>query len=557
MSRIGTRNKPPETPPPLLERAIGVVSPSWAFKRAQYREALKYVGKAPKPRFGKRVGYDGAGTGRRNNRWGIGATGRDANAVLQMDLPRLRDRCRHLVRNQSYAAQGEQVIRNTVVGSGIFPTVDASRTSRARKNLEGVWKDHMETLAIDPSGAQNIYGLQSSAARAYVESGEMLAVRVWDDDPNLPLPFRITIMESDHLDHLKNEERDGSRIIQGKEYRLSDGRLMAYWLHPRHPGDTGSVRMDPNSQVGTSGVTFSTSVRVPAEDVTHLFEVLRPGQVRGVPLLAPCLIRFGEINDVIDAMLFRLQISQCVVGFVQDISPEAAARTTQVEQPETEDFQPGTIKYLPPGRQMIFNNPPGAPDNFKDWNRASLREVSACLHVTYENLANDLSEVNFTSGRMGALNQWATWDGFRNTTFNPQILDPWWRWFNEAAVVAGIIRPGQQQRALWMPPVREMLDPVKETSALKEKVRAGFINQPEAMKRQGQRDPESTARAQAEWNELMDELKLVLDTDGRLVGASGSSGTSPDTQDDADKKEDEDQGRNRLVASVNGNGTHA
>ena len=89
------------------------------------------------------------------------------------------------------------------------------------------------------------------------------------------MPLQLQLLEPDHLDASKTGEAPGGGfVIQGVEFDAL-GRRRAYWLYPVHPGEVAMVRK-----------ASLVSQPVPASSVLHLFDRLRPGQVRGVPWFA-------------------------------------------------------------------------------------------------------------------------------------------------------------------------------------------------------------------------------------------------------------------------------
>ena len=112
-------------------------------------------------------------------------------------------------------------------------------------------------------------------------------------EDGLPVPLQLQVLEADHLDSGKTEElRDGGFVLQGIEFDAL-GRRRAYWLYPTHPGD---------------GRGALVSHRVPADRVLHLFERLRPGQVRGVPWFAPVMLKLRDLDGYDEAELVRKKI---------------------------------------------------------------------------------------------------------------------------------------------------------------------------------------------------------------------------------------------------------
>ena len=73
-----------------------------------------------------------------------------------------------------------------------------------------------------------------------------------------------------------------------------------------------------------------------------------------------------------------------------------------------------------------------------------------------------------------------------------------------------------------VPPAHEMIDPLKDTTALIAQVRAGFVPQPEAAGAFGY-DFRAAVEMIREANALLDEAGISLDTDPRRVAKSGAA----------------------------------
>ena len=85
---------------------------------------------------------------------------------------------------------------------------------------------------------------------------------------------------------IRTTAEDGGRIVQGIEYDR-DGRRVAYWLHPDHPGDGVLLRAKQYK-----------SVRVPADTVAHLFE-----RQRVQDLIADYVPRIAQEFTAVEAPL--------------------------------------------------------------------------------------------------------------------------------------------------------------------------------------------------------------------------------------------------------------
>ncbi len=276
-----------------IDRAIGAVAPGAGLRRARQRQMMSVLARA----------YEGARQGRRTEGWVTAGSG--ANAEIAPALARLRDRSRDLVRNNPYAAKAVAALVSNMVGTGLLPRARAEDAGIA-KLADRLWSEFAATA--DADGLTDFAGLQALIVRSLVESGEVLVrLRERRVEDGLAVPLQLQVLEADHLDSWKSAElADGGFILQGIEFdRL--GRRRAYWLYPTHPGD---------------GRGTLVSTRVAASHVLHLFERLRPGQVRGVPWFAPVMLKLRDLDAYDEAELVRKKIEACFAAFVTGVQDE-------------------------------------------------------------------------------------------------------------------------------------------------------------------------------------------------------------------------------------------
>ncbi len=479
-----------------LDRIISWINPEAGFKRARHRVATEAL-----------RAYDAASKSRRTNNWK--ATGADANSEAFPALTTLRNRSRDQVRNNVYARRTVQAISTNTVGTGILPTpMDVTRA--AEKRLLKAWNDWAGSRASDFEGLQNFYGIQRLVMRTVVEAGECLVIRRRVQDDNLPI--QIQVLEPDFLDSLKNVTRtkDGGKIVQGIEFD-ANGKRKGYWLYKMHPGSM-------------EGYTAESSF-FPDVDVCHVYFMERPGQYRGVPWLAASMIRMKDFDDYEDAELVRQKIAACFTVFVQDNNPEAMVGESKEDIELASRVEPGIIEVLPPGKSVAFAQPP-ATNGYESYSRKILQGIAAGSGITYEMMTGDLSNVNFSSGRMGWLEFQRNVVDWQENMLIPMLCDKVWGWFIDAATIVGKAKPGVV--ATWTPPRREMIDPVKETNAISAMIRNGLISYSEAVRQLGY-DPDDTLDEIASDFSKMDEKGIILDSDPRK-GKTGSAPTDTPPQ---------------------------
>jgi lambda family phage portal protein len=472
-----------------LDGMIAAVAPGMAVKREQNRLKLSAMSRA-------RSYYDGASRGPRMDHWRTPVTG--PNAETRASLPLLRSRSHDLVRNNAWASRGIAVIHRNVVGYGI--TYSAKHpNSRVEARLKDVLGRHYLTPAIDAEGRHDLFGLQKLAMRSVVEAGEVLIRRRRRRAAdNLPLPFQVQVLEAEHLDSSKTiTVENGGYIVQGVEFD-SIGRRVAYWLFDEHPGD--AIRM-------RGGV----SRRIPAEDILHVYRVDRASQVRGVPWLAPVVVSLRDFQDYEDAQLVRQKIAACFAVF--EVTQQSPEEFDPANSPRQEPVQPGMWVQATPGYDLKFPNPPSV-DAFADYSRVTAHKIAAGLDVPYEALTGDLSQVNFSSGRMGWLEFQRALEEWRWTMLIPQLCDPLLAWGIGAADDFGIVAGARMAKVTWTPPKREMIDPVKETKAAVDAIRGGLATHSGTLRELGI-DPDEHFDEYADDLERLDKRKIKLDSDAR------------------------------------------
>lgn len=495
-----------------IDSFVGFFSPRAKFRRLQFRNAAKVLEKR---------GYEAASRTRRTSKWRTAST--SANAETQNAIPILRDRARDLVRNDPYAARAVQLIAHNTVGKGIMANITGP------ESVQNSWKSWAESTQIDWDGCQNFYGIQNLIMKSVPESGEVLVRRRRINPQNGGLPIKLQVLESDHLVNTlftKNPNNE-NRIIQGVEVN-NDDEVVAYHLYKNHPGNSG-VDM-PNNPLDT--------VRVPADDIAHIYLKNRPGQVRGVTWLAPVMIMIRDYNEFQDAMLVRQKVAACFSAFISDIEPPADT-TTAADEFDLEYLEPGIVEHLPPGKNITFGSPPMPPAGTYDaYVKTILHSLATGLGTSYEALSGDLAEVNFSSARMGWLEFGRNIDSWRSLMLIPQFNDKVFGWFLEAAALSGIQTDGTSTQ--WTAPARQMIDPTKEIPAHIKAIRAGISTLSDVIRQYG-KHPSAQFEEIKQDNEIIDKNGLILDSDPRKVTASGSlqkeEGTEPAAP--ADSEEDE------------------
>lgn len=448
-----------------LDKLITLFSPEAGLKRQVARAAIQRAGARAADSLNLRA-YEGAKTGRRTGGWITGAT--SADAEVASSAVKLRDRTRSLCRDNPYASRARDVYVANVVGTGI--TVKAGSAKEAFEQ----W-----TTECDADGMLDFYGLQALVMRCVFESGEcLIRYRERRPEDGLLVPLQLQVLEPDYLDATKTGAVNGGGwLISGIEYNAI-GQRVAYHLHNQHPGDVAN-RSKPLE-----------SKRIPADQVLHIFERLRPGQSRGVPRMSSILLKMRDLDDYEEAELVRKGIESCFSAIVttEDNGVSLSEGTTDINGNRIETLGAGLIQYLKPGQDIRF----GAPANGGDYGaytKTQLRAIASGIGITYEQMTGDLSDVNYSSIRAGLVEFYKTVDMLQWHVLVPMMLAPIWKRWAETAFAVKAIRTPAPAMAKWTPPRRQWVDPLKDVNAARAEISAGITSISETIRARGE-DPD-------------------------------------------------------------------
>lgn len=510
----------------FIDKAIGYLYPKAGYRRA-YNRARLYAMENQVRR------YEGAAEGRRHSNW-LSRNNPNVNEVINRDHKNLVSRSRELSINNPYAKKAPVTIANNVVGTGIIPTpylidrVEKGRIIKAGKNkvhaleaINAAWKEWATSLSADYDGNYDYFGLQHLAVRTIVVSGEVLIIRKRVKSEVNRFGLQLMVLEGDYIDVTRHTEKtsSGGYILYGVEFDDAN-KKSGYWIYDRHPSD---------------GAAKSSFVRI--EDIIHVYDVERAGQTRGVPFAASTILKQRDLDDYEDAELLGKKAQSCHPIFVTKNGIDEPGPGDEPE--DIESIEPGAINYLKQGESVEMGSVP-ASVGFGEFVKTQHRAIAAGYLMTYEMLTGDLSNVNFSSGRMGALEFQKVVEFWQHLMFIPKFCDRTFSWFVDSAKIAVGIDDKLIIRSRWTPPRREMIDPLKEITASRLAVRSGFTSLQNVQREAGY-NPEDILSDMKEANTWFKEAGLMPESDPSLevaakagqskrINEAGSNTTKKDEQ---------------------------
>jgi lambda family phage portal protein len=493
----------------------------------------RFISRTPK---GARNYFDGGAQRRRLRSWQ--PTQYTTNVILSAQGALLRSRARDAMRNNPHAnAACESFVAN-LIGTGVKPSSMLTEQPELRETIMQTFMDW--TDEADADGLADFYGMQTIVARALFEAGEcFVRFRNRRVEDGYTVPLQIQLLESEMCPYWYNVQApNGNWIMNGVELDLL-GKRAAYWFYPIHPGD---IPIEPHGTLAP--------VRIPASEVLHIFKCTRPGQMRGVPLVTPALVRMFLLDQYDDAELDRKRIAACFAGFVSGPAPEDIlgpnAEYTEATDDEGVDLsglEPGTMQRLKPGDEIKFSEPADVGGSYEAYQYRQQLALFGGLGMPYSVVTSDLRRANYSSLRGSIVEYRRKLEQFQHNIIVYQMCRPIWKRWLDTAVLAEAIPIDAStyladqvvnQRAKWIPQRNDWVDPLKDRQAEKLAVDAGFKSRSDVVEAEGN-DPEENDKRVAADKAREEALDLIFP----VVYAAASQPLSP--SDEQAKQDAADQ----------------
>ena len=440
--------------PNIIDRLVGFINPRAGLLRTVAREQLSRA-------------YEGAS---RRDGWKPRRAGASANTDHNGDATELRARARSLVQNVPYVARAIEALVSSTIGTGISPRSLAPEAEA--KRIDALWEQW--THVADADGLGNFYSLQARAYRAMEIDGEVLIrIRPRSPQDGLPVPLQLQLLEIDWLDSAKCGTIQGRSIVNGVEYD-GLGRVSAYWLFDRHPGEL----------IGT--LRKAASRPVPASRIIHLYRPDRPGQGRGFSRLSPVIARIRDVQLYEDAEISRKNLESRLSVIASGDLAQMAAPPVDGETAAAGDLGQlgsGGITSVPAGMNLTVIEPKAAP-GYTDYIVQQHHIIAAGIGVPYESMTGDMTKVNFSSARIRRIDFKRDVEQVQWLLLVPQLCNRVRAAFMEAALLAGVLQRAEPA-VDWSTPKWEYVNPAQDVKADADEIAAGLSSFSEKLRQRG------------------------------------------------------------------------
>jgi lambda family phage portal protein len=474
--------------------------------------------------------FAGAKASRLTEDWITRPTATDEK--IRQSLRRLRDRSRQLEGDNPHAARFVQLGQTNIVGPKGMILQMRARNARGElyrslnAQVEAAWHDWCRPTYASASGRHSWRNLLALAVRGWFVDGEFLAVYRTRKDNPYKLTLQVLDPDQLDLDYTEEGRRNRPDIVMGVEYD-ADRRPLAYHIWDGHPANT---------------VTRGERRRYLASDVIHSFLPKYPGQTRGVPAFAPIMLPLRHLDGYVEAELVAARSGAAKPVYITPgedaIDLLGDSGTDSIRQ----EIEPGMVDILPKGYTVTGLDPTHPNSAFSGFVTANLRSIASGLGISYTSLTGDLTSANYSSARVGLLDERDHWRTLQAVLVEQVIQPVFDRWLALAAASGKI--PAQAGRedmatyATWQSRGWQWVDPLKDVQALKEAIALGVASRSDACAERGADFEDTLEKLEAEEGLAKEYGVSITPPEGAAPNGQADeaeeNGSAGDVPDDAD-----------------------
>lgn len=421
--------------------------------------------------------FEGARHSRLTADWITSQTSLDAD--LRWSMITLINRARWFEQNSEYGEGYLKLIERNVVGPDPFQlqmkirNPDGSHDKAAEAAIEAAWKDWGKKRNCCITGSMSLFDHYKVCARAMVRDGGHL---IRKHPGRGKYGFQIESMDIDFLDPDYNVAlKDGSRIVMGIELDLMNSPV-AYHLRGTHPGDTYWRTAE------------DIRTRVPASQIIHPFIRKRSNQNRGYTEFASIMPNMRQMKGYKEATIVNARTSASKMGFFTKNAGELSEYSGGNADygGKYMDAEPGSMEELPQGLNFTPWDPKQPTTGYAEFTKENLRGDASALGVAYMTLANDPGDANFSSARVGVVEEREGFKMIQKTMIEhvcEDLFDDWLFFSLQRGAIktsAGSVLPHKSIDRFNNPTFRgrrwQWLDPRADSEAAKNDIEMGIVS---------------------------------------------------------------------------------
>lgn len=500
-----------------MDRLVSYFSPVRGMQRQRAR-AFEAISGA----------WTGASTSRRTmKQWTTAAS--DADSDILYDLSKLRERSRDLIRNAPIATGACQTSIANVVGTGLklqsridaeFLGMSDEQADAWQDKTEREWQLFAESQECDIARTLNFYGIQSLAFRQVFENGDVFCLTPRIKRGKFPYQLKLQLVEADRVCNEKFES-DKAGQIAGVQKDEKTGEPIAYHIMNQHPDSSYVMPKTGYKWEKVSAFGTNTGLR----NVIHLYEMLRPGQTRGIPHLAPVIEMLKVLSMLTDNELMASTVASLFTVFLKTEGggldfTTASGMGVETGSASTDDdlkMGNGSIIGLKKGESIDIADPKRPNAAFEPFFTAIVTQIGASLGIPKEVLIKCFDS-SYSASRAALLEAWRLFRS-RRVWLAAMFCQPIYEiWLYEAIASGRIAAPGYfadpllakaYSKAVWIGDSPGYIDPQKDVGACNDRIESLLSTYDEETALLTGGDFESNVRQRSKEKRLLEKHGLM------------------------------------------------
>lgn len=375
--------------------------------------------------------------------------------TAEADRDILRARARWLSGNNAIMDNIDNAIINNVIGNGIGLQSITGKTKFDSDVEAGFKKWCNDKNLCDVTGRFTFSTIQRMLLKARMVDGEIFINKVITKDG-----LQLQLIESDSLN---KSRRGGALEVDGV------GKVIRYHF------------TDANNK------PFS----IPAENIINYFLAERPSQYRGLSEYKQAIVDIKNFSAFQTASIQGARARANIAYAVKNSSTNGNPYGANLEN-RIQEINGVSVMYMEHGEDITKLDPDSVATDYVQFSENTIRLMATARKVSYELAFRDYSKVNFASSRASLLQDFKRFDFEQAHLIDYILTDIYETWLSIEILRGSIKASGfEKERSKWVKPKwimpkRDLVDPLKEITAIEKKIRMGITCETDVANSEGE-----------------------------------------------------------------------
>lgn len=425
--------------------------------------------------------------------------------------------------------------------------IDQATARELSHRIETAWATWSNSPnECDASGRHSLPQLAVAGFKSWLLQGESAFAIDWQRSLDATTGTKINMLDPRQLAYevTRITDREG-HALQGIQFDQR-GRVSGYWIRPFVLGSFATAPMPVFVRARTSWGRVRLG---------HVFDLVIPGQVRGVSPLAAALTP-SRSREVLNEYTLAAALIQSMVAITvesdldqksaigqlatqdqlfpaqppQGVSAETWLQTKQAYYDQVQlNLKPGTVNHLLRGDKLHFNKSQSPNTTHESFDASLVRQAAKAAGSSYEDVSGDFSKTSFSASRLSLELPWRITKRRRQAIVEPFYRAAYQAWLEEmcetgrlklpAGAPAFWENPAAYGNAVWRGDAKPTADPYRTAQADVLELQHGLATLEQKLGERGLDMEETLAQRKAE-REQCEAAGLPYPTPTGVVAAN-------------------------------------